>query len=60
MKLGHGPCDTECAGLMQAIHPLKIQIAPIHDVKGLGLEDQQIEHLGVVGLAVGDIEKRWD
>ena len=45
---------------MQAIQPLKIQIAPIHDVKGSGIEDQQIEHLSVVGLAVGDMNKRWD
>ncbi len=60
VKRGLGPCDKECPGLMQAKQPLKIQIAPIDDLKGSGLEGQHEEYLGDVVLSVGDIDKRSD
>ncbi len=45
---------------MKAIKPLEIHIATAHHVEGPGLEDEHVEHLGVVGLAVGEVDKGWD
>ena len=59
-KRGLGSGDVKGTRLMQPIESLKIQISPIHDIKRPRLEDQHVEHLGVVNLAVVDIDKRWD
>ena len=52
--------DKKGSGLMKAIKPLEIHVASVHHVEGAGLEDEHVEHLGVVGLAVGEVDKRWD
>jgi len=60
VKRGLGSSDEECSGLMEPIESLKIQIAPIYDLTRSGLEHQKIGHLGVVNLAVGNIDKLRD
>jgi hypothetical protein len=52
--------DKKGARLMKAIKPLEIHVASVHHVEGSGLEDEHVEHLGVVGLAVGEVDKGWD
>ena len=51
-----GASDIEGSCLMKAIKPLEIHVTSVHHVEGAGLEDQHIEHLGVVGLAVGEVD----
>lgn len=45
---------------MKAIKPLEIHVAAYHHVEGSGLEGEHVEHLDVVGLAVGEVDKGWD
>ncbi len=42
---------------MQAIQPLEIDVAAIHDVEGAGLRYQQVEDIDIVQLAVGDVDE---
>jgi len=55
-----GARDVKGTGLMKAKQSLEIHVATVHHVEGSGLEDQHIEHLRIVGLAVGEVYKRWD
>ena len=52
-----GTRDEEGAGLMQRVQPREVDVAAIHDVEGTGLGKQQIEHVDVVQLAVGDVDE---
>jgi len=44
-----GARNVKGTGLMKAIKPLEIHVATVHHVEGSGLEDEHVEHLGVVG-----------
>ena len=59
-KVVLGAGDKKGARLMKAIKPLEIHVASVHHVEGAGLEDEHVEHLGVVGLAVREVYKGWD
>lgn len=59
-KVVLGAGDIKGTGLMKAKQSLEIHVAPIHHVEGSRLEDEHVEHLGVVGLAVGEVDKGWD
>jgi len=50
----------QTARLSQAQKRPMAFVASVHHVEGVGLEDQHVEHLGAVGLAVGEVNKRWD
>ncbi len=52
--------DKKGTGLMKAIKPLEINVATVHHVESPRIEDQNVEHLSVVGLAVGEVDKRWN
>src|SRR4051812_41346362 len=41
IEISLGARDEEAASLIQRVEPLKVQIAPIHDVEGAGLDKQQ-------------------
>src|SRR5580658_888135 len=64
----HAPCiqvslgarDEETSRLIQRIEPLEVQVTPIHDVEGAGLDKQQVQHIDVVHLAVGDVDEGGD
>jgi hypothetical protein len=64
----HAPCiedslgarDEEAARLIERVEPLIVQVAPIHDVEGAGLDKQQVQHVDVVHLAVGDVDEGGD
>ena len=64
----HAPCievslgarDEEAARLIHRVEPLKVQVPPIHDVEGAGLDKQQVQHIDVVHLAVGDVDESGD
>ena len=55
-----GARDEEASRLIAAIEPLEVQVAPIHDVEGAGLDKQQVQHIDVVHLAVGDVDEGGD
>src|SRR5665213_1508931 len=64
----HAPCIEvslgaryeEAARLIQRVEPLKVQVPPIHDVEGAGFDKQQVQHVDVVHLAVGDVDEGRD
>src|SRR5271169_3528182 len=61
----HAPCievslgarDEEASRLIERIEPLEVQVTPIHDVEGASLDEQQVQHIDVVHLAVGDVDE---
>ena len=42
VSLGAG--DEEASHLIERIEPLEVQVTPIHDVEGTGLDKQQVQH----------------
>ena len=50
----------ECRRGREAIQSLKIDVAAVHHIEGTRLEDEVIEDADVVGLAIGDANKRGD
>ena len=54
-----GAGDEEASHLIERIEPLEVQVTPIHDVEGTGLDKQQVQHIDVVHLAVGDVDLYW-
>src|SRR5690606_295802 len=40
--------------------PLEVQIAAIHDIEGTWFWQEYVEHIDVVQLAIGDVNKRRD
>ena len=55
-----GAGDEEASHLIERIEPLEVQVTPIHDVEGTGLDKQQVQHIDVVHLAVGDVDEGGD
>ena len=51
------PGDEECTGLVQAIEPQEVSVGAVHEVDGAGFGDQKVEHVDVMELAVGDMDK---
>ena len=56
--LGAGHKEAAC--LVQGIQPTEIQVAPIHHIEGARLEGQHVQHIDLVGLAVGNMDERRD
>ena len=52
-----GMCHTEGLCLMQHVKPSEAQIAPIHDVDRPGFQHQDVEHIDIPQLSVGDADK---
>ncbi len=50
-----GARDEEAASLVQVIQPFGVEVASVHYVVGPGLRQQQVEHVDVVHLPVGDV-----
>ena len=42
---------------MHCVQAAIVQIAPIHDVEGPGLDGQDIQHVDIVHLAVADVNE---
>ena len=55
-----GARDKEAARLMQAIESLEVDVAPIHDVKGVGFGGQLIQNVHIEKLAVADMDETRD
>src|SRR5690625_45375 len=55
-----GARDKEGAGLVQAVQAAKVEIRSIHDVESARLGKQQVEHVDVVELSVGNVYKARD
>jgi hypothetical protein len=45
---------------MQHVKALEIEIAPVHHVEGTRLRDENIEHIDIVQLAIGDVDECRD
>ena len=46
--------------LIHRVEPLEVQVTPIHDVEGAGFDEQQVQHIDIVHLAVGDVDEGGD
>src|SRR5665811_380106 len=61
----HAPCievslgarDEEASRLIERVEPLEVQVTPIHDVEGTGLDEQKVQYIDVVHLAVRDVDE---
>lgn len=56
--LGSG--HEEGAGLVEARQAFEIEVAAIHDIEGAGFDDELIEDIDVVELAIADMQEGWD
>lgn len=57
LGVGFGSSYKEGIGLMDGEQPLEIEIAPIEQVVGAGLDDQIVQGVDLVRLAVADMNK---
>src|SRR5664280_3030266 len=55
-----GARDEEASRLIERVEPLEVQVTPIHDVEGAGLDKKQVQYIDVVHLAVGDVDEGGD
>lgn len=58
VALGSGHKEGAC--LMHLEQPSKVQIAPAHDVERAGLQNQDIQNIDLVHLAVADVDEGWN
>jgi len=56
--LAFGSDDIESRGLVNGIEAIEVQIPTVDDIEGSGFEDQLIEDMDVVNLAMRDNEER--
>ena len=54
MKVVLCPDYKECLGLMYAKEALEVRVTTIHDIDGARLDEQLVENVDIVHLAVGD------
>ncbi len=59
-EIGLGASHKEAFRLVQAIKPIEVDVASVHDVESAGLGQQQVEDIDVVQFAVADVEERGD
>jgi hypothetical protein len=57
LEIRHGSRDKEAASLVRVVQPIEIQSAASHRVVSARLAQQQVEHVDIVHLAVGDVNK---
>ena len=55
-----GAGDEVAAGLFELVQATEIQVAAVHHIVGAGFDDQQVQDLDIVQLAVGDLDKGRD
>ncbi len=60
MQIGLSANDEERGIEGKPVEPGEIRVVAVHDVEGAGLGHQQVEHVDVVRLAVGNMHERWD
>ncbi len=57
IEIGLGPGHEESGLLCKGIKAAKVDISPIHDVKGAGFQGQFVQETDVVDFPVGDADK---
>jgi len=60
LGVGLSANDEEGAGGVQGKEPSEVHVAPVHDVERAGFRPQDVEHVDVVQLAVGDVDESLD
>ena len=60
VHIGFGSSHKEGACLVHLEQASKVQIAPVHDVERAGLQDQDVQHIDLVHLAIADVDEGWD
>ena len=55
VRLGAG--DEERSGLMHRVQAPEVHVAAIHDVETARLDEQQVEHVDIVQLAIADVDE---
>ena len=59
-QIGFATNDKECLRLMQGKPASEIGEATIHDVKAASFRYQNVEHIDLVHLAIGDVNEGWN
>jgi|SRR3990167_7925997 len=58
--VGFGPGDEECRSRRDPIETLEVQVTAVHDVEGTDFQNQLVQHIDIVDLAVCDTDECWD
>ena len=59
-QIGFATNDKECLRLMQGEPASEVGEATIHDVKAASFGYQDVEHIDLVHLAIGDVNEGWN
>ena len=59
-QIGFATNDKECLRLMQGEPASEVGEATIHDVKAASFWYQDVEHIDLVHLAIGDVNEGWN
>ena len=51
------PRDEESTSLMHLVEPSEVEVTAIHDIEGACFEEQQVEHIDLVQLAIADVNE---
>src|SRR6516164_378532 len=60
LQVGLGAGDEEGAGVFEPRQPLEIDVAAVHDIEGAGFQQQLVENIDVMHLAVADEDEGGD
>ena len=58
IAFGSGHKEGTC--LVHLEQARKVQIAPVHDVERAGLQNQDVQHIDLVHLAIADVDECWN
>src|SRR6516225_9871722 len=59
-KVGLGAGDEEGAAVFEPRQPLEIDVTAVHDIEGAGFQQQLVENIDVMHLAVADEDEGGD
>ncbi len=59
-QIGFATNDKECLCLMQGEPASEVGETTIHDVKAASFGYQDVEHIDLVHLAIGDVNEGWN
>ena len=60
LEIAFGSDDEEGHGLLNAKESSKVQVSPVHNIKGSGFEDQFVDPFDFVLIPLGDRDEAWN
>src|SRR3990167_4454495 len=58
--VGFGSGHKECQGFGNPVEAFEIQVAPVHDVEGTDFQNEFVQNIDIVDLAVCNADECWD